>query len=171
MDWPERISIPDTLLISALSVVGDVRRCRTSDVKRPGNRLLLLQSTGCRLEDLASAARDVCTMLREVDDVRSCHDVSDGGWLVAAAEMAIGSKYGIELEQPDLEYFTEQLGSYLMEVTPQAAAALSDYSALRIDAIGKVIDRSEVCVRDGERRITWAVDEVCGAWRKTFDWE
>jgi phosphoribosylformylglycinamidine synthase len=73
MDWPERMSIPDTLLISALSVVEDVTRCRTSDLKRPGNVLLLVRPTGCRLDHLAAAARDVCTMLREVDGVRSCH--------------------------------------------------------------------------------------------------
>ncbi|MCH8914028.1 MAG: hypothetical protein IIA33_10735, partial [Planctomycetes bacterium] len=143
----------------------------TSDLKRPGNKLLLVQPTGCRLDDLAGAARGVCTMLREVDGVRSCHDVSDGGWLVAAAEMAIGSKYGIELERAALGFFAEQLGSYLIEVAPQAVRALSCYSALRFDEIGKVIEKPQVRVCDGARRITWEVDELRSAWRKTFDWE
>ncbi|MCH8964493.1 MAG: phosphoribosylformylglycinamidine synthase subunit PurS [Planctomycetes bacterium] len=171
MDWPARISIPDTLLISALSVVDDVTRCRTSDLKRPGNILLLVQPTGCRLADLAGAARDVFRMLRDVDGVRSCHDVSDGGWLVAAAEMAIGSRYGVELERADADYFTEQLGSYLMEVTPQAVAGLSRYTAVGIDEIGKVIEAPVLCVGDGGQRITWEVDALRSAWRKTFDWE
>jgi len=171
MNWPERMSIPDTLLISAISVLEDVTRCRTSDVKRPGNRILLVQPTGWRLDDLASAARDVCTMLREVEGVRSCHDVSDGGWLVAAAEMAIGSRYGIELERAEPDFFTEQLGTYLIEVAPQAVHAVSRYSAVRIDEIGKVIEAPLLLVADGAQRITWDVDELRCAWRKTFDWE
>ncbi len=171
MDWPERMSIPDTLLISALSVVEDVTRCRTSDLKRPGNRILLVQPMGCRLDDLASAARDVWAMLREVDGVRSCHDVSDGGWLVAAAEMAIGSKYGLELERAERGYFAEQLGSYLIEVTPQAIPGLCCYSAVCFDEIGKVIEAPLLRVADGAQRITWDVDELRIAWRKTFDWE
>ena len=171
MNWPERLSIPDTLLISALSVVEDVTRCRTSDLKRPGNMLLLVQPTGCRLGDLAGAARDICTMLREMDGVRSCHDVSDGGWLVAAAEMAIGSAYGVQLERSEPDFFVEQLGSYLIEVTPQAIPGLSCYSALRHDEIGEVVEKPLLSVADGSQRVTWDVDELRSAWRKTFDWE
>ena len=110
-------------------------------------------------------------MLREVDGVRSCHDVSDGGWLVTVAEMAIGSKYGVELERAEPDFFTEQLGSYLMEVTPQAIPVLPFYSALRFDEIGEVIEAPLLRVADGAQRVTWQVDELRSAWRKTFDWE
>jgi hypothetical protein len=67
--------------------------------------------------------------------------------------------------------FTEQLGSYLIEVKPQALTALSRYAVLRFDEIGKVIERPQMCVADGAHRITWDVDELRRAWRKTFDWK
>ena len=110
-------------------------------------------------------------MLREMDGVRSCHDVSDGGWLVAAAEMAIGSAYGVQLERSEPDFFVEQLGSYLIEVTPQAIPGLSCYSALRHDEIGEVVEKPLLSVADGSQRVTWDVDELRSAWRKTFDWE
>jgi len=50
--------------------------------------------------------------------VLSCHDVSDGGWLVAAAEMSIASGLGLKLDAIG-EYFDERTGSYLVEVRAQ----------------------------------------------------
>ena len=58
-----------------------------------------------------------------------------------------------------------------MEVTPQAVAGLSRYTAVGIDEIGKVIEAPVLCVGDGGQRITWEVDALRSAWRKTFDWE
>ena len=58
-----------------------------------------------------------------------------------------------------------------MEVTPQAVAGLSRYTAVGIDEIGKVIEAPVMYVGDGVQRITWDVDELRSAWRKTFDWE
>jgi phosphoribosylformylglycinamidine synthase len=40
-----RISIPSTLLISAISIIDDVNKCVTMDVKRPGNLLFIVGQT------------------------------------------------------------------------------------------------------------------------------
>lgn len=97
-----RIAIPYTLLISALSLVADVRKCVTADLKQPGGQLYLIgQPTrfgshgpagrpefklGLALETHQMVAR----MIRE-GLVCGVHDVSDGGLLVAVAEMCIAS--------------------------------------------------------------------------------
>ncbi len=171
MDWPERISIPDTLLISAISVVEDLTRCRSSDLKDVANRLMLVQPKGYRIADLAAAAREVCRMLSEVVGIRSCHDVSEGGWLVAAAEMAIGSKYGLELNAGEHDLFCDRIGCYLIEVTPEALDRLSRYDAIGVDEIGTVIEATRVTVNHRGGGVVWEVSELRRAWQQTFDWQ
>ncbi len=54
--------------------------------------------------------------------VRSAHDVSSGGLIIALAEMCIGSNYGVKIEKPKklknlFEYFYgEDQGRYLIEI-------------------------------------------------------
>src|SRR5207302_4444119 len=82
------IRIPNTLLISAIGVIDDVRKCVTMDLKRPGNVLYRVEAAGTSLEQLAAAHRAVAAAVRS-GKVVACHDVSEGGWLVAAAGMCI----------------------------------------------------------------------------------
>src|SRR5687768_17480843 len=89
----EVIRIPNTLLISAIGVIEDVRKCVTMDLKRPDNHVYLVSppsshdATPSRdmpsLADLARTHRGVARAIRE-GVVASCHDVSEGGPLVAA---------------------------------------------------------------------------------------
>jgi len=103
-----RLSIPGTLLITAVSLVDDVRRCVTMDLKHAGSRLMLVGSPMQWGSDGGSARpafnaglamkthRIIAQAIRE-GLVTGVHDVSDGGILVAMAEMAIGGNMGIEL--------------------------------------------------------------------------
>ena len=94
-----RLSIPGTLLISAISVVDDVRRCVTPDLKRAGDHVLLIGGLHQTDYPLAAAA----AVHRAVADVigrglaAACHDVADGGWLVALEEMAIAGDRGADI--------------------------------------------------------------------------
>ncbi len=103
-DGATRLSIPGTLLISALSIVPDVAKCVTMDLKQPDAPLYLVgQPTRRRGEaggrpefDPAIALEThqlVARLIRE-GLVASVHDVSDGGLLVAIAEMAIAGNRG-----------------------------------------------------------------------------
>jgi phosphoribosylformylglycinamidine synthase len=97
-----RLVIPPTLLISAVSIVDDVRRCLTPDLKRPGNRILLiggLPRTGFALSEAASVHRAVGDLIQG-GLLAACHDVSDGGWLVALAEMALAGNRGARITSP-----------------------------------------------------------------------
>ena len=112
------ISIPPTLLATAMGQVDDIRRAMTPDLKTPGNRLAIV---GLSRDDLAGGQLElICGLtggaVPEVDPdtcraiwsavaaaIRSrcltaCHDVSDGGVAATVAEMAIGGSCGARLD-------------------------------------------------------------------------
>jgi len=118
-DTGERIAIPPTLLISAMSVIDDAARCVTADAKGPGNYLFLLGRTGGLLggshylltEDIESGTDippvDMATSKRvmqaiqaaiQIGTVRSCHDLSEGGLAIAAIEMAFAGGLGVDID-------------------------------------------------------------------------
>jgi phosphoribosylformylglycinamidine synthase len=115
------ISIPPTLLATALGQMEDVRRAVSPDFKRPEHRLAVvgLSRPAVAGSQLALAGRVAEGLVPEVDAaafraacramaaamrtdslagpgglVQSCHDCSDGGLAVAVAEMAIGGRLG-----------------------------------------------------------------------------
>ena len=119
----QNIVIPPTLLISAMGIVPDVRRCVTMDLKEPGNVLMLIGTTR---DEMAGSHFDLVTKPRAetpagdgavptVDTelaprifaklhnaicqglVRSCHDLSEGGLAVALAEMAFAGDIGADV--------------------------------------------------------------------------
>ena len=168
----EVIRIPNTLLISAIGVVDDVRRCVTMDLKRPGNVLYRIEASGSRLEDLAAAHRAVAGVIRS-DKVASCHDVSEGGWLVAAAEMCIASGLGLLLEPEDGLFFDEPRATYLAELASEDeadAAARAAGGAVAFRRLGQVTASPELVLHLEDRGVTASVDELTRAWRGTLDW-
>lgn len=97
-----RLAIPYTLLISSLSLVADVGRCVTMDLKQKQARLYLIgqpttfdtgESKTRPLFDLSVAAETHRTIARLIRErlVVAVHDVSEGGALVACAEMCLAS--------------------------------------------------------------------------------
>jgi phosphoribosylformylglycinamidine synthase subunit PurSL len=110
------ISIPPTLLISALGRVPDVRKCVTMDLKEPGNLLYLIGTTrdelgGSHLHlvrglnggtvpqvDLPHSRFVFEALFQAIQKglVRSCHDLSEGGLAVALAEMVFAGEVGAD---------------------------------------------------------------------------
>jgi phosphoribosylformylglycinamidine synthase len=151
----ETLSIPPTLLITALALVPDVARAVTMDAKAAGNRVYLVGETRPELGgslhhhlagrrggsvprvDLARAPRLLAALHAAIQAgcVRSCHDLSEGGLAVAAAEMAFGGGLGLALElgrvpaAPDRagwdgdawRLFSESATRFLVEVEPGRA--------------------------------------------------
>ncbi len=115
-DKGERIQIPYTLLISALSVVEDAHKCITMDAKQAGNHLVVVGLTKRELGgsryyelhgqtgasvphvDLAAAPGVLRTVAELIGRglVRSAHDPSEGGLAVALAEMLFAGGLGGE---------------------------------------------------------------------------
>ncbi len=112
------ISIPSTLLISAISLVDDINKCVTMDVKKESNLLFIVGETKNELGgshyykingqlganvpkvDLETApkiAGRICTAIAD-SLIVTCHDCSEGGLAVALAEMAFAGGLGIEAD-------------------------------------------------------------------------
>jgi phosphoribosylformylglycinamidine synthase len=111
----EVLRIPNTLLISAIGVIDDLRKCVTMDLKKPGSTLCLLRPADASLESRIALHRKLSADIR-AGRILSCHDISDGGLLVAAAEMCIASGLGLELTELPIDPFEELIGAYLIEV-------------------------------------------------------
>jgi len=171
------IAIPPTLLVTALSVIPDARRCVTMDLKRPGNRLLLVGPTtdlrlgGSHLARIGHAPDDADLRIPTVDltlgpaiaravaaiidhgHAVSAHDCSEGGLLPAAAEMCIASDLGLDLQLDDASpaaLFNEAPSRYLLEVPPDhldAAIARLRAASLPHALIGTVTDGLHLTVR------------------------
>jgi len=113
-----QISIPSTLLISAISLVDDINQCVTMDAKRASNLLFIVGETKNELGgshfykiaghvgahvprlDLGTApkiAQKISTAMAQ-GLVVSCHDCSEGGLAVALAEMAFAGGLGIDVD-------------------------------------------------------------------------
>jgi phosphoribosylformylglycinamidine synthase len=145
------IVIAPTLLISALGIVRDVRRCVTMDLKEPGNVLFLVGATKNELGgshfhlvsklvggnvprvDLSLAPRIFHALHAAIAGglVRSCHDLNEGGLAVALSEMAFAGEIGadvslleLQCNEPDeVMMFSESPTRFLVEVKPSDVAA------------------------------------------------
>lgn len=146
----QRHAIPPTLLVSGLGVLEDGRKAVSMDLKAAGDSLYLVggfaptfggshyalacptgeQPPAEGVPALHPQTRAVYRALHAAmcdQRVSACHDLSEGGLGVAAAEMCIGGRLGLDLVIPDAEplrtLFGETAGCLLVEVPPQHAAA------------------------------------------------
>lgn len=155
----EVLRIPNTLLISAIGVIDDLRKCVTMDLKNPGSTLCLLRAEHPSPEGRIALHRKLSADIR-AGRILSCHDLSDGGMLVAAAEMCIASGLGLALDSTALSIglFDEVVGAYLVEVE----------GATGIDAtvVGRVTEQPTLSI-DHE---PIGNDRLTSAWRGTLNW-
>jgi phosphoribosylformylglycinamidine synthase len=166
------IRIPNTLLISAIGVIEDVRRCVTMDLKKPGNVLYRVEAGGTSLPQLAAAHRAVAAAIR-TGKVVACHDVSEGGWLVAAAEMCIASGLGVLLEPEGGAFFDEPVGQYLIEWEgddSELVALAKRSPALMFHRLGPVQHSAEMVLHGEAEATHFTIEELTRAWRGTLDW-
>lgn len=118
-DQSRTISIPPSLLITALGQIEDVGKAVTMDLKEPGNVLFLVGETTPEMGgshfalvtetdaahtelprvELERAPREFEAVHAAIKQglVRSCHDLSEGGLAVALAEMAFAGGIGAEV--------------------------------------------------------------------------
>jgi phosphoribosylformylglycinamidine (FGAM) synthase-like enzyme len=114
----ESICIPHTLLISSIAVMPDASRVVSMDAKNPGDWIYIVGVTreemggshyllerGVRAGvapgvDAPLGRRVFNSVHRAIQQglVRACHDCSEGGIGVAAAEMAFAGGWGMEID-------------------------------------------------------------------------
>jgi phosphoribosylformylglycinamidine synthase len=113
-----RISIPDTLLISAMSVIQDSNKAISMSLKTTGSLIYVIGTTYNELggseyyKNLGFTGNSVPKVnpkkAKELMDnlgqatqkglVKACHDISDGGLGVAIAEMAFAGELGATIK-------------------------------------------------------------------------
>ncbi len=116
-DGTVRISIPPTLLVSAIGKVPDIERVVTMDFKSVGDHIFVVSAGALGLAattyagnmnwtssllpelNLEQAALLYQTIFSAMQNnlIESCHDLSEGGLAVAVSECIIGSNLGAEL--------------------------------------------------------------------------
>jgi phosphoribosylformylglycinamidine synthase len=116
--------------------------------------------------------------------VKACHDCSEGGIGVAAAEMAFAGGFGMALhlgEVPlgepiarnDSILFSESNTRFLVEVTPEDSRRFEEaMGEVIFAAIGEVTkgDRFEVYGINGEKVVSTPLAELKEAWQKPLRW-
>ncbi len=176
-----RVAIPPTLLISALAEVPDVDQTVTMDLKAAGNVVYLVGATrdelaGSHLElvmgatlpsalpkvDLTIAPKTFAALHSAIRAglVQACHDLSEGGLSVAAAEMAFAGGIGLMLNLGALrvsdgsggtlvQLFAETPSRFLVEVRPADAAAFeATLAGVALAQIGATHAEAELRVID-----------------------
>ncbi len=185
-----RHAIPPTLLISAIGIIEDVQRSVTMDLKEPGNAIYLLGETrdqlggshfgfiqsspsGTMPSQQAYAPALYRALHRAMRDglVRSCHDLSEGGLAVAAAEMCIGGRLGVSLsvrgDNSVVELFSESNARFLVEMRLSDCAAFEAHLGAQLpwSKLG-VVSAAQVLSIDanGQKVIHLPVATLVSAW-------
>ena len=200
----ESICIPPTLLVSAMAVIDDVNKAVSMDCKKAGNLIYIVGATynelggshyyavhgyignsvpkvypekGKKLMNALSAAMNKGL-------VSACHDLSEGGIGVAAAEMSFAGGLGMNInlknvpladtiERDDLILFSESNARFLAEVAPEKKKDFEKtMSGVDYAEIGKVTDNKkfEVYGRSGNQVLTAPIAELKEAWQKPLKW-
>ncbi|NWF87502.1 phosphoribosylformylglycinamidine synthase subunit PurL [Candidatus Bathyarchaeota archaeon] len=193
--------ITPTLLITALGIVPDIRLAVSMDVKAPKDSIYIVGKTYAELGGSeyyklkgfvgrnvpqvrsANARKIFATITRAIDLglVKACHDLSEGGLGVSAAEMAFAGGYGMELylqkvpkrnvSRNDFALFSESNSRFLVEVSQEAK---TEFEALMNDKacaeIGKVTKTQRLCIYglNDKAVIDASLSDLSTSWKRTF---
>lgn len=203
-DGSRTIAIPPTLLISAICVMDDVSRAVSMDVKAPGNIVYVVGSTrdelgGSRYYRMlgfigrnvpkvdAAAGSGTMNRLHEAMSrglVAACHDCSEGGLAVAAAEMAFAGGFGMtldldavprdgEADRDDIVLFSESNSRFVVEVPGGREA---DFEARMAGSpfgrVGVVTEEDRLAVRGlgGDEIISADLGTLKESWQRPLRW-
>lgn len=196
------IAIPASLLISALGQIDDVTTAVTMDLKQPGNVVYLVGQTrdelggshfqlfgqpgydGGQVPVLdPEESRPIFTAVHAAITrrlLRSCHDLSEGGLAVAAAEMAFAGGFGLDLDLESLAestglkrdavmLFSESNTRFLIEVSPEKCVELEAvFAGLPLTKLGSVTDSGRLRIHRGDEydTIDSSLDDLKSAWQR-----
>jgi phosphoribosylformylglycinamidine synthase len=200
----ENICIPPTLLISAMAVMKNISRAVSMDCKKDGDLIYIVGTTNDELggSHYYSIHGFIGNRVPKVNPrkgkklmsalsaamgkglVRACHDLSEGGIGVAAAEMAFAGGLGmvlyldkVPLGEPiarnDSILFSESNTRFLVEVAPEDSQRFKQVMrGVECAAIGQVVKNAtfQVYGINEERVISVPLAELKDAWQKPLRW-
>ena len=194
--------VTPTLLITAIGIIPDVRKAVSAELKQPGDPIFLIGQTLPELGgseyyrlkgfvgktiprvDFKQAKKIVDSIVEAVDAgyVKACHDLSEGGLAVTAAEMDIASDYGVDmrlkgvprpkgLARNDFILFSESNSRFLVEVDEKHQ---EDFESLMKNSpfamVGKVKREPYLTVHDvkDNKLVEVELQKLRKAWKNTF---
>ncbi len=198
------IVIPPTLLISAIAVMDDVTKAISMDAKTPGNLIYAVGQTRCEMggshyymlhdeigvqvpvvrPEEALAIFTALSNATAAGLVRSCHDCSEGGIGVAAAEMAFAGGLGMRLglsavpraddaDRDDVILFSESPSRFIVEVAPDRQKDFENAMAgVPAAVLGEVCASTRLTVigLDGSQVLNESLADLKEAWQAPLRW-
>ena len=193
------ISIPPTLLISAMGQVDDVSKCVTMDLKQPGNVLYQLGETKNEfggshfletvtnkesggvspLVNNAVPSLDIIKAKKMYETlhgaimrglVRSVHDLSEGGLAVAIAEMCFAGGFGAKL------FGNFDVVALFSESNSRFVIEIEPNHADELESLFKDLPIRKLGEVTEEKLLLFGeafsadVDALKAAWQKPLDW-
>jgi phosphoribosylformylglycinamidine synthase len=200
----EQVAIPHTLLISAICVMDDVTKAVSMDAKGEGDLIYVVGKTynemggshyyaargfignsvpQVRPEEGRRTMESLSTAIKN-GLVRACHDCSEGGIGVSAAEMAFAGGYGMKIDlrkvpksdevlRSDVLLFSESNSRFIVEVKRELQSEFEQaMEGTSFGLIGEIIKSKtfEVIGMNGQLAVSAQVEELKSAWKETFDW-
>ncbi|HIN95603.1 MAG TPA: phosphoribosylformylglycinamidine synthase subunit PurL, partial [Planctomycetes bacterium] len=214
----QTISIPPTLLISALGQIADARQSVTMDLKAAGNRLYQVGATHDELggshwtlvrdmdgghvpkvnPELAKRTFLAIHQLIRGGGIAACHDLSEGGLAVAAAEMAFAGGLGLQLQLDQVPsevsvetehgclvaLFSESNTRFLCEVAEthqQAFEEVLEAAEIPFGLVGAVVDddsltitvsgkEASVAAGDQQLVLSETLEKLKASWQEPLKW-
>ena len=193
--------VTPTLLVTALGIIPDVRFAVSMDSKSPADSIYIAGETFNELggseyyrlkgflgktvpkvrKNQAKKVYKALTKAIDLGLVKACHDLSEGGLAVAAAEMAFAGGHGVEMDLVDVParnsnrndfiLFSESNSRFLLEVSQKAR---KDFEALMkgtvFSQIGRVTKSATLCVRglSGKTVIDASLGDLFKSWKGTL---
>ncbi len=188
------ISIPPTLLISAISVIDSENIC-SSDFKEENNLIYLIGETkeefgGSQISKIINIsgvvprvntdfARDILLRIRNGirrNLFKSIHDISDGGLIVSLSEMCFANRIGAEIKlapqiNPFVFLFSESNSRFIVEVDKDKSDEFERFfQGLPFIKIGKTIRDYIKCFKDKREIISLNISDVYKIYREGIKW-
>ncbi|MCK5559632.1 MAG: phosphoribosylformylglycinamidine synthase subunit PurL [Thermoplasmata archaeon] len=204
----ESVAIPPTLLISAVGIIPDVRKAVTMDFKSPGSLVYIIGETKYELGgshywdlygyignniptiDTKRVKHTTDSIIQAMDKglIKACHDCSEGGLAVAAAEMAFAGEIGVELElgkvpvsadvasrsRNDIILFSESNTRFIVEVSRDHQSEFEKImSGIKLGLIGSTASKHNNLIIKGLKGapiLKVDLTELKEVWKSTFRW-
>ncbi|OQZ03804.1 MAG: phosphoribosylformylglycinamidine synthase II [Candidatus Brocadia sp. UTAMX1] len=200
----ETIVIPPTLLISAVAIMEDVRNAVSMDIKEPGSLVYIIGLTRPELGGshyyyihgykgnnvpkvdavLGRRIMNALSLAASKKLIRSCHDCSEGGLAVAAAEMAFSGGYGMALNlsavategsicRNDTLLFSESNTRFVVEVRPEHQVQFEGIvKDIPYGLLGKVIREPVFTIYGLDKKpvVNESIYDLKEAWQAPLRW-
>jgi phosphoribosylformylglycinamidine synthase len=200
----ESICIPPTLLISAISVMDNTDRAISMDCKMAGDLIYIVGTTNNELggshyfgingyignnvprvdPNRGKKIMDALSNAIEKGLVMACHDLSEGGIGVAAAEMAFAGGLGMTIyldrvpigepiNRSDFVLFSESNTRFLVEVSKDKKQQFEKIMKdVALSVIGEVNadEKFRVYGLSGQQLIATPIDALKEAWQRPLRW-